>query len=84
MRICWEGKDGGAVRMIDEKTIKAAEPVLTEGAYWYRCPHCGKALFPVRNNTRIEHMPFRCKACKHDIEVNVFPTKMNNLRAKSL
>ncbi len=50
---------------------------------WYNCPHCGKALFPLRENTLIEHMPFRCKACKHDIEVN-FPTKMNNLRAKSL
>ena len=38
---------------------------------WYHCPYCDKALFPLRENTRIEHMPFRCKACKHDIEVNV-------------
>jgi len=51
---------------------------------WYRCQHCGKALFPLREDTRIEHMPFRCKACKNDIEVNTFPTKINNLRAKSL
>lgn len=51
---------------------------------WFRCPHCSKALFPVRADTRIEHMPYRCKACKHDIEVNVFPKKVNNLRAKSL
>ena len=49
---------------MDEKTIKAVER-------WYRCPHCGKALFPVQDDTRIEHMPFRCKACKHDIEVNI-------------
>lgn len=41
------------------------------GRAWYCCPHCGKALFPLRENTHIEHMPFRCKACKHDIEVNV-------------
>lgn len=51
---------------------------------WYNCPHCGKALFPLREDTRIEHMPFRCKACKHDLEINAFPTKMNNQRAKSL
>jgi len=47
---------------------------------WYRCPFCRKALFPFREDTRIEHMPFRCKACKKDFEVNVFPLKMNNLR----
>ncbi len=27
---------------------------------WYNCPHCGKALFPLREDTCIEHMPFRC------------------------
>ena len=41
---------------------------------WYHCPHCGKALFPLWEDTHIEHMPFRCKACKHDIEVNVGDT----------
>lgn len=51
---------------------------------WYHCPYCNKALFPLQEDTRIEHMPFRCKACKHDIEVNAYPTKMNNQRAKSL
>lgn len=38
---------------------------------WYLCPHCGKKLFPLNRNTRIEHLPYRCKACKHDIEVNI-------------
>lgn len=38
---------------------------------WYCCPHCGKALFPVRADTKINNMPFRCKACKHDLEVNI-------------
>lgn len=38
---------------------------------WYCCPHCGKALFPVRVDTKIQNMPFRCKACKHDLEVNI-------------
>ncbi len=41
------------------------------GRSWYCCPHCGKALFPVRADTRVSHVPFRCKACKHDIEVNI-------------
>lgn len=41
---------------------------------WYCCPHCHKLLFPLREDTHIEHMPFRCKACKHDIEVNVGDT----------
>ena len=41
------------------------------GQNWYCCPHCGKALFPVYDNTRMEHLKYRCKACKHDIEVNI-------------
>jgi DNA-directed RNA polymerase subunit RPC12/RpoP len=41
------------------------------GKTWYFCPYCGKALFPVRPDTKVEHMPFRCKACKHDMEVNI-------------
>lgn len=38
---------------------------------WYCCPHCGKALFPVRGDTLVRNLPFRCKACKHDLEVNI-------------
>lgn len=38
---------------------------------WYCCPHCGKALFPIRADTKVRNMPFRCKACKHDLEVNI-------------
>lgn len=41
------------------------------GRTWYCCPHCGKALFPVRPDTQIRNLQFRCKACKHDIEVNI-------------
>ena len=44
---------------------------IINGRFWYCCPHCGKALFPVRTDTKIAHMPFRCKACKNDIEVNI-------------
>ena len=38
---------------------------------WYCCPHCGKALFPLKDNTKIENLTYRCKACKNDIEVNI-------------
>lgn len=38
---------------------------------WYCCPFCGKALFPLRSDTKVRHMPYRCKACKQDIEVNI-------------
>lgn len=45
------------------KTIK--------GRCWYCCPHCGKALFPLHADTRVFDLPFRCKACKHDLIVNI-------------
>lgn len=65
--------------MFQKEICKSRSP-----QHWYNCPHCGKALFPLREDTHIEHMPFRCKACKHDLEINAFSTKMNNQRAKSL
>ncbi len=41
------------------------------GRDWFCCPHCGKALFPVSPETRAEHLALRCKACKHDVQVNI-------------
>lgn len=41
------------------------------GQYWYCCPFCKKALFPVRERTRVQSLLYRCKACKHDIEINI-------------
>lgn len=38
---------------------------------WYCCPHCGKSLFPLLSETRVKQLPFRCKACKHDLLVNI-------------
>ena len=38
---------------------------------WYKCPYCNKALFPVKPDTVIKNLTYRCKACKHDIEVNI-------------
>lgn len=49
-----------------ENTIKEIH-----GRRWYCCPYCGKALFPVSGDTRITALRYRCKACKHDIEVNI-------------
>lgn len=50
---------------------KADEFKSGEDRRWFRCPYCRKNLFTVRSDTKIQHMPFRCKACKHDIEVNI-------------
>lgn len=41
------------------------------GRKWYCCPNCGKALFPLREDTRVSGLVLRCKACKHDIEINI-------------
>lgn len=41
------------------------------GRQWYCCPFCGKALFPVAPDTKIRNLHFRCKACKHDLQVNI-------------
>lgn len=55
-----------------ERGKYAELPQLSEKATrWFRCPHCGKSLFPLRKETKIQNMPFRCKACKNDIEVNI-------------
>ena len=35
-------------------------------------PALRESTFPaVRADTKVQNMPFRCKACKHDIEVNI-------------
>lgn len=38
---------------------------------WYCCPFCGKRLFPVKPDTVIQNFEYRCKACKHNIQVNI-------------
>lgn len=69
---------------MDNRTFNSPPPENAGSVkWWYRCPYCNKQLFPIREDTRIEHLPYRCKACKHDLEIDVFPKKANNLRAKS-
>lgn len=41
------------------------------GTKWYKCPYCGKNLFVLDSKTVIKNLSYRCKACKHDIDVNV-------------
>lgn len=41
------------------------------GGKWYCCDYCGKALFPVRPDTIIKNLVYRCKACKHDLKINI-------------
>lgn len=40
---------------------------------WYRCPYCGKKLFPIREDTEIKNMPYKCKdnRCGKEILINV-------------
>jgi uncharacterized protein with PIN domain len=38
---------------------------------WYCCPYCNKKLFPVKDDTVVENLPFKCKACKHEIIVSI-------------
>lgn len=38
---------------------------------WYVCPHCKKKLFPVERDTKVQNLPYKCKACKHEFKVNI-------------
>lgn len=49
---------------INKKTI-------AEKQEWFRCPHCHRALFPLKPDTVIKNLTYRCKSCKHDIEVRI-------------
>ena len=38
---------------------------------WFCCPVCHKRLFPVTSETRVRRLPYKCKACRTKIEVNI-------------
>ena len=38
---------------------------------WYCCPLCRKKLFPVGAETVIRKLPYKCKACRSEIEINI-------------
>lgn len=38
---------------------------------WYKCPECGKKLFPLNKDTKIYNLDFKCKGCKKIININV-------------
>lgn len=40
---------------------------------WYCCPYCGKKLFPVEPDTTAHNLPHKCRACKHELKVNIPP-----------
>lgn len=42
-----------------------------EGRKWYCCPHCGKKLFLVADDTVVRRLRYQCKICKHTFEVNI-------------
>ena len=40
---------------------------------WVCCPYCGNRTFYVWEQTRIDHLPFKCKksSCKKEFMINV-------------
>ena len=40
---------------------------------WVMCPYCGRRLFQVNKDTKIENLVYKCKntKCKHDVIVMV-------------
>ncbi|HJA35682.1 MAG TPA: hypothetical protein H9666_04225 [Firmicutes bacterium] len=38
---------------------------------WLCCPYCGKRLFPVRPDTVVRKLPYKCRACRNEFEVNI-------------
>lgn len=44
-------------------------PMIKNG--WYCCPHCKKKLFPIESDTIVQNLNYKCKACKHDLKVNI-------------
>lgn len=48
---------------------------------WYCCPCCNKKLFRIRKETIVHRLPYKCKICRHDFEVNIEEPRANELRA---
>lgn len=40
---------------------------------WYCCPYCSKKLFPVEPDTTAHNLPHKCRACRHELKVNIPP-----------
>lgn len=38
---------------------------------WFCCPYCGKRLFPVSAETLVRYLPYKCKACRNQFEINI-------------
>lgn len=36
---------------------------------WISCPHCGKKLAMVEENTKVEKVYVKCTRCKNEIEI---------------
>ncbi len=37
------------------------------------CPVCGKTILHYRDDTRVSHLPMKCKHCRQEVEVNIPP-----------
>ena len=56
---------------MQERNLTEEKANGVKAAKWYKCPYCKKSLFPIKPDTVIKNLTYRCKACKHDIEVNI-------------
>lgn len=47
--------------------------IFEDGARWVVCPYCFKKNIKVLSDTKIKHMPWKCKGsnCRKDFIVNV-------------
>lgn len=40
---------------------------------WLKCPHCGKKIFPISDNTDVRHLEMMCKSCKRKMQISIRP-----------
>ncbi len=40
---------------------------------WLRCPVCGRKLFPVRKDTRIQRLLWMCRQCHEQFYIELEP-----------
>lgn len=44
---------------------------------WYYCDHCGKKAFPVRKDTEVKQLPFKCRNSHCPRREQIITIKLN-------
>ena len=60
---------------ITEAMLSAPASLAGDGSVkmCIRDRYCGKKLFPVEPDTTAHNLPHKCRACKHELKVNIPP-----------